>query len=137
MVYEVCSSPVPERPRQLPHSITTIHPENVAGELHMTKGNQHPDPQGEIFSGLDGTGGLVLSGGVRAEWLDMAPGGIGYIPPGWAHRSVNTEQEPHRFLAVFPGSAGHDYEWVLRHGIGLRASVDDGRLRLSADSRAS
>src|SRR4051794_10238815 len=37
----------------------------------------------------------------------MAPGVIGCIPPGWAHRSVNT-------------CAGHDYGWVLEPGTGAR-----------------
>ncbi len=42
-------------------------------------------------------------------------------PPGWAHRSVNTGDEPYAFLAVYPGGAGHDYGWVLEHGMGSRA----------------
>ena len=51
----------------------------------------------------------------------MSPGSIGYIPPGWAHRSVNVSDTAYRFLAVYPGSAGHDYQWVLDHGMGARA----------------
>jgi glucose-6-phosphate isomerase, archaeal len=121
VVYEVASSPVPESPREVPQSITTIYPGAVAGEFHMTKGHQHPHHQGEIYLGLSGTGGLLQFDGERAEWIDMAPGVIGYIPPGWAHRSVNTGDEPYRFLAVYPGDAGHDYQWVLDHGMGYRA----------------
>ena len=66
-------------------------------------------------------GGLLMFDGERTEWLDMLPGTIGYIPPGWAHRSVNTGDEPYAFLAVYPGGAGHDYGWVLEHGMGSRA----------------
>lgn len=121
VVYEVASSPVPETARELPQSITTIHPGTTGGEFWMTKGHQHPDPQGEIYLGLQGTGGLLLFDGEESAWLDMAPGTIGYIPPHWAHRSVNTGSEPYQFLAVYPGSAGHDYGWVLEHGMGLRA----------------
>lgn len=120
VVYTVAASPVPETPRELPQSITTIHPGTTGGEYWMTKGHQHPDPQGEIYLGLSGRGGLLLFDGERAEYLAMEPGTIGYIPPGWAHRSVNTGDEPYRFLAVYPGSAGHDYRWVLEHGMGLR-----------------
>jgi glucose-6-phosphate isomerase len=120
VVYEVASSPVPESPREVPQSITTIYPGDVAGEFHLTKGHQHPNHQGEIYLGLSGTGGLLLFDGERAEWIEMAPGVIGYIPPGWAHRSVNTGSEPYRFLAVYPGDAGHDYQWVLDHGMGYR-----------------
>ncbi|MFI6345582.1 glucose-6-phosphate isomerase family protein [Streptomyces sp. NPDC050560] len=126
VVYEVTSSPVPELPRELPQSVTTIRPGACGGEFHMTKGHQHPDPQGEIYLGLSGRGGLLMFDGERPEWVDMGPGTIGYIPPGWAHRSVNTGDEPYRFLAVYPGSAGHDYGWVLEHGMGLRARRGTG-----------
>lgn len=120
VVYEVASSPVPEAAREVPQSITTIQPGDVAGEYHMTKGHQHPNHQGEIYLGLGGVGGLLLFDGEHAEWIEMATGVIGYIPPGWAHRSVNTGAEPYRFLAVYPGDAGHDYRWVVEHGMGHR-----------------
>ncbi|MBE1484451.1 glucose-6-phosphate isomerase family protein [Plantactinospora soyae] len=130
VVYTVVSSPVPETARELPQSITTIFPGDTGGEFWMTKGHQHPDPQGEIYLGLEGHGGLLLFDGERAEWLDISPGVIGYIPPGWAHRSVNVGDEPYRFLAVYPGSAGHDYGWVLTHGMGLRARRSADRVEL-------
>ncbi len=133
VVYSVISSPVPEMDRELPQSITTIQPGNTGGELWMTKGHQHPNHQGEIYLGLRGDGGLLMFDGERTEWIDMKPGTIGYIPPGWAHRSVNVGAEPYSFLAVYPGGAGHDYGWVLEHGMGKRAYVgDDGRVELRA-----
>ncbi len=125
VVYSVVSSPVPEIDRELPQSITTIQPGTTGGELWMTKGHQHPNNQGEIYLGLKGTGGLLMFDGERTEWIDMKPGTIGYIPPGWAHRSVNTGSEPYSFLAVYPGGAGHDYGWVLEHGMGKRAYAGD------------
>ncbi|MFI7490204.1 glucose-6-phosphate isomerase family protein [Micromonospora echinaurantiaca] len=130
IVYTVVSSPVPEIPRELPQSVTTIHPGTIGGEFWMTKGHQHPDPQGEIYLGLGGCGGLLLFDGERTEWLEITPGVVGYIPPGWAHRSVNIGDEPYRFLAVYPGSAGHDYGWVLKHGMGLRARKSDSQVEL-------
>lgn len=120
VVYTVTSSPVPEAPRELPQSITIINPGTVSGELWMTKGHQHPDPQGEIYLGLTGLGGLLMFDGTETRFLDIAPGTIGYIPPGWAHRSINTGDQPYSFLAVYPGGAGHDYSWVLDHGMGKR-----------------
>ena len=120
VVYSVASSPVPELPRELPQSITTIAPGTLGGEFYMTKGHQHPDPQGEIYLCLRGTGGLLTFDGTTTSWIEMTPGVIGYMPPGWAHRSVNTGDEEYQFLAVYPGSAGHDYQWVVENGMGER-----------------
>jgi len=120
IVYTVASSPVPELPRELPQSITTIQPGDLDGELYMTKGHQHPDPQGEIYLCLRGEGGLLTFDGTTTSWIELTPGAIGYMPPGWAHRSVNTGSEPYQFLAVYPGSAGHDYGWVIENGMGER-----------------
>jgi len=120
VVYSVTSSPVPEINRELPQSITTISAGATAGELWMTKGHQHPDHQGEIYFGLQGKGGLLMFDGKETHWLEITPGTMGYIPPGWAHRSVNIGQAPYSFLAVYPGGAGHDYGWVLEHGMGNR-----------------
>lgn len=121
VVYSVQSSPVPEADRELPQSITTIEPGTTSGEFWMTKGHQHPNHQGEIYLALHGKGGLLMFDGEETAWLDMVPGTIGYIPPGWAHRSVNVGDEPYKFLAVYPGGAGHDYGWVLANGMGKRA----------------
>lgn len=132
VVYRVVLTPVPEIARELPHSITTIEPGDTAGELWMTKGHQHPDPQGEIYVALRGRGGLLEFDGTNVQFIDMVPGTIGYIPPGWAHRSVNVGTEPYAFLAVYPGSAGHDYGWVLEHGMGYRAFRKGGGYGLRA-----
>ena len=133
IVYGVSSSPVPEAPGELPQSITTINPGSVTGEFWMTKGHQHPNPQGEIYLALTGSGGLLMFDGTESRFLDMKPGTIGYIPPGWAHRSINTGPDPYSFLAVYPGDAGHDYGWVLKHGMGHRVyRGEDGSVVLTS-----
>lgn len=129
-IYQVISSVVPEIPRELPQSITTIRPGSVSGELFMTKGHQHPDPQGEIYFGLAGEGGVIMFDGTETKWVEVQVGKIAYIPPGWAHRSINTGSTDYKFLAVYPGSAGHDYQWVLAHGMGFRAYLEAGKLVL-------
>jgi glucose-6-phosphate isomerase, archaeal len=129
-IYRVVSSIVPEIPRELPQSITTICAGNVSGELFMTKGHQHPDPQGEIYLGLAGEGGVIMFDGSETKWIEVTAGKIAYIPPTWAHRSINTGTVDYKFLAVYPGSAGHDYQWVLDNGMGLRAYIENGKLSL-------
>ncbi len=121
VVYTVACSTVPESDREVAQSVTTIEAGACNDELYMTKGHQHPDHQGEIYLGLSGTGGTLMFDGERTEWVDMTEGVMTYIPPGWAHRSVNTGATPYSFLAVYPGCAGHDYGWVLEHGLGRRA----------------
>ncbi|MFT4083793.1 MAG: glucose-6-phosphate isomerase family protein [Nocardioides sp.] len=120
VVYTVSSSPVPESPAELPQSITTIRPGDVGGELNFTKGHIHPRPEGEIYLGLDGEGGLLMFDGTDHVFLELSRDRVGYIPPGWAHRSINTGEADYSFLAVYPGGAGHDYGWVLEHGFGAR-----------------
>jgi glucose-6-phosphate isomerase len=130
VVYTVASSLVPETERELPQSITTIEPGTTGGEFWMTKGHQHPDNQGEIYLALRGRGGLLMFDGTETRFLEMTPDTIGYIPPGWAHRSINIGDEPYSFLAVYPGGAGHDYGWVLEHGMGNRVYTGDDGPRL-------
>ena len=128
LVYTVSAAPVPEEAGEVPFSITTIEPGDVAGELYMTKGHWHTAEEGEVYVGLNGEGGLLLFDGDEHRWIDLSDGAVGYIPPRWAHRTVNTGSEPFRFLAIYPGAAGHDYQRVLRGGMGARVIRDgDGR----------
>jgi glucose-6-phosphate isomerase len=136
VVYTVASSPVPEAATELPQSITTINPGDVGGEFYFTKGHMHPVAEGEIYLGLEGQGGLLMFDGTEVSWLEMGPDRIGYIPPGWAHRSVNTGPEAYSFLAVYPGGAGHDYGWVLEHGFGKRVFADGSGVGLWAYAAA-
>jgi hypothetical protein len=50
----------------------------------------------------------------------MGPGTVAYVPPCWAHRTVNTGRAPLVFLAVYPAQAGHDYGAIERTGFGQR-----------------
>lgn len=52
---------------------------------------------------------------------ELAPGKVTYVPPFWAHRSVNTSPVPLVFLWTCPVEAGHDYEAL--HGRGMRQVV--------------
>jgi glucose-6-phosphate isomerase, archaeal len=128
LVYTVSVAPVPEEAGQVPFSITTIEPGDVAGELYMTKGHWHTAEEGEVYLGLTGQGGLLLFDGSEHRWIDLTDGAVGYIPPNWAHRTVNTGDEPFRFLAIYPGAAGHDYQRVLSGGMGARV-IRDGEGR--------
>ena len=120
LVYRVAAAPVPEESGEVPFSVTTIEPGVVGEEFFMTKGHVHVEHQGELYIGLSGRGLLLLYDGDEPRWVEISPEGAGYIPPGWAHRTVNVGDEPFRFLAVYPGDAGHDYDFVLEKGMGAR-----------------
>jgi glucose-6-phosphate isomerase len=50
----------------------------------------------------------------------MEHGTVAYVPPRWAHRTVNTGDEPFVFFAVYPGQAGHDYGAIEETGFTQR-----------------
>ncbi len=133
VVYRVVGVPIPEEAGQVPFSITTIEPGMIGNEFYFTKGHWHTAEEGEVYYGLEGQGVLLVYNGEVARAIDLVPGAVGYIPHGWAHRTVNTGDTPFRFLAVYPGLAGHDYQRILDEGIG--ASVvrgSDGKYALKA-----
>jgi glucose-6-phosphate isomerase, archaeal len=127
LVYEVEQYDVPEETGQLICCTTVIQPGTVGGELFMTKGHFHADRDtGEVYVGLRGRGYLLLAteAGEHAE-LPMERGTVAYVPPRWAHRTVNTSNEPFAFLAVYPAQAGHDYGSIESTGFPQRVFMTD------------
>ncbi|NDJ60219.1 MAG: glucose-6-phosphate isomerase, partial [Chloroflexi bacterium] len=97
--------------------------------------------QGEVYFGLGGQGYLLLQtedGDVRD--VPMTTGTVAYVPPYWAHRTVNTGTAPFIFFAAWPGDAGHDYGTIERWGFpkllvdrgGTPTLIDNPRYRASA-----
>jgi hypothetical protein len=59
------------------------------------------------------------------------PGRAVYVPPGWAHRSINTgDTEDLATLFTYPAHAGHDYGTIERHGFRKRVVSADGGYRV-------
>ena len=128
LVYAVEQYDVPEETGQLICCTTVIEPGTVGGELYMTKGHFHADRDtGEVYVGLRGRGCLLLAteDGEHAE-LPMERGTLAYVPPRWAHRTVNTGDAPFAFLAVYPGQAGHDYGAIESKGFPQRVFGTSG-----------
>ena len=57
----------------------------------------------------------VREGETRA--VDMKPGICAFIPPDWAHRSINTGQTPLVFVWCCNQDAGHDYAEIITKGM--------------------
>jgi glucose-6-phosphate isomerase len=46
----------------------------------------------------------------------MKPGTIGYIPPYWGHRAINTGNKKLILFAIYPAEARHNYKIVEQRG---------------------
>jgi glucose-6-phosphate isomerase, archaeal len=98
---------------------TIIYPGKVGSEYHLTRGHYHRQRHmAETYQALSGHG-LVLfenrDGITRTA--EMTPGNVTYVPPFWAHRSINIGDVPLVFLWTCPVDAGHDYESLAGKGM--------------------
>ena len=60
----------------------------------------------------------------------MEPGRLVYVPPYWAHRSINTGDEPLVSLCIYPGEAGHNYGDIEKQGFPKRIFKIDGQVKI-------
>jgi len=98
---------------------TTMHPGRVGEEFFMTRGHFHKRrDRGEVYYTQSGKGLLLLESR-EGETLtgDMKTGSCSFIPPDWAHRSINTGDVPLVFGWVCNPDAGHDYGEILARGM--------------------
>jgi glucose-6-phosphate isomerase len=121
--YEVFEVPVPEEQGHLMYCISTLQPGLVGQEYFLTKGHYHTVPNtAEIYLCLRGEGYMVMKteeGQFAVE--PMQRGRMVYVPPYWAHRSVNTSgTEPLVSFCVYPAEAGHNYGDIALQGFPKR-----------------
>ncbi len=129
LIYEVQGVEMREEEGQIPHCTTRITPGDIGGEFHMTKGHYHARrEQGEVYFGLSGRGMLLLQteDGATSE-IEMAEGSAAYVPPFWAHRTVNIGAEDFVFFSVWEARAGHDYGTIERDGFRKLVMLRAGR----------
>ena len=121
VIYTAYDAAVPHEAGHLLFRTTTINPGTVGSEFFMTKGHHHVRDSAELYLGMSGEGSMLMESrdGDFAEEKLMASAAV-YVPPGWAHRTVNTGAAPLVFLAVYFGDAGHDYTSVERSGFPWR-----------------
>ena len=130
LLYEGYEFQRPSAPGELPNGLSVLHPGKVGDEYYMTKGHFHSViDTGEVYYCLRGEGAIVMET-PEGDWAveELRPGRVLYIPPRWAHRSVNTGS--HEDLAtyfVYPGHAGHDYGTIEKFGFRKLVVERDGR----------
>ncbi len=127
--YEVFERPVPEEDGHLMFCVSVLQPGRVGDECFMTKGHYHTKANtAETYLCLRGEGYMAMKandGSWRAE--RMVRGRMVYVPPYWAHRSINTAGEPLVSHCVYPADAGHNYGDIASQGFPKRVYVRDGQ----------
>lgn len=128
--YETFESPVPEEYGQVKYCISKLYGGLVGDECFMTKGHYHRVPEtAEIYLCLRGRGLMMMkTADGTCAWEEFAPGRMVYVPPYWAHRSVNTSDEPLISLCIYPGDAGHNYGDIKTDGFPKRVYKRQGKI---------
>lgn len=115
-VFEATENPI--EPGQLRYSTTVIYPGKIGDEYFFTKGHYHAKGEcAEIYTGITGTGLLLMQtreGEIHT--IEMTRGVAAYVPPFWAHRTINVGSDNFAFYACYPADAGYDYAAIADKG---------------------
>ncbi len=130
LVYEFYELGIPEDPGELAYGTTILYPGKVGDEYFMTKGHFHSKMNtAEIYYCVKGHGYLLMENPEGdVELREMTPGVSVYVPPRFAHRSINiSEIEPFIMFFVFRADAGHDYKTIETKGFRKLIIEIDGK----------
>ena len=130
ILYEVYELQRPEIEGELLHGISIVHPGKVGDEYFMTKGHFHKILEtGEVYHCLKGHGFIVMENPEGDSAIEeVYPGRVLYVPPRWAHRSVNVSHSENLVtLFVYPGNSGHDYRTIEQQGFRKLVLEKDGK----------
>ena len=129
LLYEVFELARPHTSGEVLHGISIVHPGKIGDEYYMTKGHFHTVLEtAEVYLCLSGQGAMVMET-PEGDWAveTLSPGRVLYVPPRWAHRSVNTGSDDLITLFAYPGHAGHDYGTIEQQGFRKLLVERDGR----------
>lgn len=118
LIYEFYELGFPEREGDLAFGTTILYPGLVGEEYYMTKGHFHTKLEtAEVYYILSGEGYMVMENpeGDTIE-IPLVKGQALYVPRRYAHRSVNTGNEPLVMFFTFDADAGHDYGTIETKG---------------------
>lgn len=118
LLYEFYGLDLPEEAGVLQFGTTVLYPGKVGDEYYMTKGHFHTIlDTAEIYYALSGRGMMMMEtpeGDV--DYKEIKAGDALYVPGRWAHRSINTGEEPLIMFFVYRSDAGHDYGTIEEKG---------------------
>lgn len=109
---------LPEQSSELRFGTSVLYPGLVGEEYFMTKGHFHTViDTAEVYYCLSGRGSMLMeTPGGDVQLVDMRKGEAVYVPPRYAHRSINTGDAPLVTFFVFRSDAGHDYGTIESKG---------------------
>jgi glucose-6-phosphate isomerase, archaeal len=137
-LYEVYELARPHVAGELLHGVSILHPGTVGAEYFMTKGHFHAElDTAEVYYCLQGSGMMVMET-PEGDWAvePLRAGSVLYVPPRWAHRSVNTSPDSDLVtFFVYPGHAGHDYATIEQQGFRKLVVARDGHPQVIDNAR--
>ena len=120
---------IPETDGDLKFGTSIVYAGKVGDEYFMTKGHFHTLLEtGEVYYCLSGEGAMMMETPEgEVSLIEMKPGVAVYVPPRWAHRSINTGKETMVTFFVFRSDAGHDYGTIEQKGYRKLVVERDGK----------
>ncbi len=129
LVYEFYELGAPEKDGDLAFGSSITYPGKVGNEYYMTKGHFHTILEtGEVYYCINGEGYMLLEN-PEGDWSAqrLSAGMAVYVPPRYAHRSINTGSVPLVTIFCFRGDAGHDYGTIETKGYRKLIVEKDGK----------
>lgn len=129
VIYEYFEHSQPEVEGHINFGVTTVYPGKVGWEYHLTRGHYHvKGSAAEVYVGLTGEGIMIMqTKDGDSAYLPIRLGIVVYVPPLWAHRTVNIGKDKLSFFFVYPSDAGHDYETIRQKGFAKIVIEDEGQ----------
>lgn len=126
---------IPETAGDLKFGTSIVYPGKVGDEYFMTKGHFHTILEtGEVYYCLSGQGAMLMETPEgEVSLAALRAGEAVYVPPRWAHRSINTGEAPLVTFFVFRSDAGHDYGTIEQKGY-RKLVVDRGGVPTMIDN---
>jgi glucose-6-phosphate isomerase, archaeal len=128
--YEVFEKEIPASYGHLLFCISKLCPGRVGSQSFMTKGHYHTVREtAEVYLCIRGQGFMAMKTTEGVCVLEpMYRNRMVYVPPYWAHRSINTGGEPLISFCAYPGDAGHNYgdietEWFPKRVFRINGEI--------------
>lgn len=133
IIYEVYEKLTPRVPGELIQGISIVHPGKIGKEFFMTKGHFHSTINtAELYFCLKGNGYMMMED-IEGTCIikEFTPNTAVYIPGGWAHRSININNDEDLItIFVYPANAGHDYATIESKGFRKLVIQENGNPKI-------